>query len=95
MSRIGGNPDWVKGVSRNPAGRPKGSKHKMTQIREDWLSAYKEGGGKKLFAELIKKDLSTFFKLGVQMLPKDVNLDVDGKIEVCWIGEDNDPVQTP
>lgn len=86
---------WVKGVSGNPRGRPKGSKNKFSQIREDWLAAYHKGGGEKLFSKLIQDDLITFMKLGVQMLPKDMNVDVDGKIEVCWIGEDNNSVQTP
>lgn len=86
---------WVKGVSGNKNGRPVGSKNKFTKIREDWLAAYEDGGGKALFAKLIKTDLVTFMKLGVQMLPKDVSVDVDGKIEVCWIGEDSHTVQAP
>ena len=86
---------WVKGVSGNKAGRPVGSKNKFSKIREDWLAAYEDGGGKALFTKLIKKDLITFMKLGVQMLPKDVAVDIDGIIEVSWIGEDSNSVQTP
>jgi hypothetical protein len=89
------NPNWVKGVSGNPVGRPKGTKNKFTKIRDDWLKAYELGGGVKLFSQLIKDDLSTFMKLGVQMFPKEMDVNLDGKIEVSWIGEDNDPVQTP
>lgn len=29
-----GNPNWSKGVSQNPAGRPKGAKNKTTILRE-------------------------------------------------------------
>jgi hypothetical protein len=86
---------WVKGVSGNPRGRPKGSHNKLFQIRADWLVAYQKGGGVALFEKLIKDDLSTFIKLGVQMLPKEMDVEVDGRLEVCWIGESNDPVQTP
>lgn len=78
----------------NPNGRPKGSKNKLTEIKADWMKAYKKGGGAKLFGELIKKDLPMFLKLGISMLPKDVSMDVDGKIEVSWIGEDSNSVQT-
>jgi hypothetical protein len=92
-----GNPntEWVKGVSGNPRGRPKGSKNKLFQIRTDWLAAYQKGGGVALFEKLIVEDLSTFIKLGVSMLPKEMDVEVDGKLEVSWIGESNDPVQTP
>jgi hypothetical protein len=86
---------WYKGVSGNPRGRPKGSKNKFTQIREDWLKAYRKGGGVKYWRELAKVDLASYMKLGVSMLPKDFNMDVAGKIEVCWLGEDSHPVQTP
>ena len=86
---------FISGKSGNPRGRPKGSKNKFSKIREDWLAAYNSGGGVKLFKQLIKSDLATFMKLGVQLMPKDFDVQVDGRIEVCWIGEDNDPVQTP
>jgi hypothetical protein len=32
--RKGGNPDWKKGISANPAGKPKGTKNKLTIYRE-------------------------------------------------------------
>ena len=83
---------FVKGQSGNPRGRPKGSKNKFSKIREDWLAAYKSNGGQALFDKLIKEDLPTFMKLGFQMMPKDMNIDVDGRTEVCWIGESNDTV---
>jgi hypothetical protein len=86
---------WVKGVSGNPRGRPKGSKNKFSKIREDWLAAYHKGGGVKFWKELAKVDLATYMKLGVSMLPKDFNVDVDGKIEVSWLGEDSHTLQTP
>lgn len=83
---------WVKGVSGNPRGRPKGSRNKFGKIRDDWLVAYHKGGGVALFEKLIRDDLSTFMKLGFSMMPKDFNVEVDGRIEVCWIGEDHNPV---
>ena len=59
------------------------------------MKAYRAGGGVKYWRELAKVDLSSYMKLGVSMLPKDFNVDVDGKIEVCWLGEDSHSVQTP
>jgi len=85
---------WYKGVSGNPRGRPKGSKNKFSKIREDWLKAYQKNGGVKLFSKLIKDDLPTFMKIGVQMFPKEMDVSLDGKVEVCWLGEDSNPVQT-
>ena len=32
--RTGGNPGWTKGQSGNPAGKPKGTKNKLTLLRE-------------------------------------------------------------
>jgi len=95
MALIGGNPSWSKGKSANPKGRPKGSKNKFTAIREDWLKAYHSGGGVKYWKELAKVDLAMFMRLGVSMLPKDFDMDVRGKIEVCWIGEDSNSIPTP
>lgn len=86
---------FTKGISGNPLGRGRGSKNKFSKIKEDWLKAYNRGGGVKLFSRLIKEDLPTFFKIGVSWLPKEVNLDVDGRLVVKWLDEnDQDTVQT-
>lgn len=86
---------FKKGQSGNPKGKVKGQVGKITQLKQDWMKAYVEGGSAKLWKRLIQTDVTTFLKLGVQMLPKELQADIQGKIEVSWIGEDNDPVQTP
>jgi len=70
------------GKSGNPPGRPKGSVNKFTKIREDWLKAYQLGGGVKLFSRLIKEDLSMFMRLGVSMLPKEIDAEIHGNLVV-------------
>ena len=78
--------------SANPRGRPKGAKNKISKIREDWLKAYNAGGGIKLWKQLIKEDLPLFMKIGASMLPKEVEADIHGKLEVSWIAESDHTV---
>ena len=80
------------GVSGNPKGREKGSKNKFSEVREGWLKAYYAGGGYKLWLKLQKEDLALYLKIGASMLPKEVDAEVHGLLEVSWIGEDNNSV---
>ena len=95
MSNPRPNNHWTKGVSGNPVGRPKGSKNKLHSMKDDWFTAYSKGGGVKYWEKLAKEDLGMFLKIGASFLPKEVEAQVDGRIEVCWIGEDSNPIQTP
>lgn len=70
------------GKSGNKGGRPKGSKNKFSKIREDWLAAYRAGGGIKLWKKLAKDDLALFMKIGASMLPKDLDIDLRGELKV-------------
>lgn len=73
---------FTDGKSGNPRGRPVGSKNKFSKIREDWLKAFYKGGGTKLFMKLQKEDLGAFLKLGVMMLPKEVEAEIKGKFTI-------------
>jgi hypothetical protein len=68
---------WKKGVSGNPAGRPKGSKSK---IAADYIEAlhddFAEHKGESI-ARLRKDDLPTYMKLVAQLLPKEFEISVN------------------
>lgn len=70
------------GVSGNPSGRPKGIPNKFSKIKADWLKAYKKGGGVAYWEKLAVEDLPSFMKLGVSMLPKEINADLSGDLIV-------------
>lgn len=80
-------------MSGNPAGRPKGHPNKFAKLKSDWLKAYEDGGGVALFSIMIEKDLVTFLKLGVSMLPKEIEAQVNGNltVKVVKFAGDNDP----
>ena len=56
------------GQSGNPAGKPKGSKHKFTQLRDDWIAAYQKKGGPEWLMAL-PDDL--YIRIGQHVIPKD------------------------
>lgn len=72
---------FVKGKSGNPSGLPKGYRHASTKIKEQFLTAFSMSGGLKALVEWIEKKDSNrkeFYKMVIQLLPKDLNLDGDG-----------------
>jgi hypothetical protein len=72
-----GNPNWVKGVSANPAGRKKGSKNKLS---EDFVAAlhadFSEHGSAAIVATRTERP-NEYLKIIASILPKDVNLNVN------------------
>ncbi len=69
------------------AGRRKGTPNKFTTLKQAFINAYnsKEMGGEKGMTEAFSKNPFTkreFYKLISKMLPSNVEMDVDGKIDV-------------
>jgi len=67
---------WEKGQSGNPNGRPRGSKNKFTHLRDEFLTAFDEIGGRKALVKWAQSNPDIFYKLVVQMLPKERTVDM-------------------
>jgi len=74
---------WVKGQSGNPAGRPKGSKHKLqTNFWNDLQRTWKERGVDAL-RWVAENDPSTFVRVCVSLMSKEENAkQIEHAIEV-------------
>jgi hypothetical protein len=79
-----GNPNLVPGVSGNPNGRPKGSKNEFTTLKEAFIEAFKEIGGKDALVQFYKNNRrgnkKAMLQMIANMLPKDIQVSgADGK----------------
>ena len=71
---------FVKGTSGNPAGRPKGSRHKLTEsFLKDIVAAWELHGAKAL-EMLAANDQATFVKVAASLMPKQVEAEVEHTI---------------
>lgn len=71
---------WVKGQSGNPDGRPKGSSNGFTEMRGKFMEVFQQLGGTdglKAWVEKDPKNQDTFYRLIVQLVPKESNVTLD------------------
>jgi hypothetical protein len=83
----------VNGV-RTPAGRPKGVRNKLTNLRDSVLEAFDQVGGTEYLARLAngtQSDRAAFVGLVSKVLPTQINANVEGGIQVqlSWLGQRN------
>lgn len=76
---------------RTPAGRPKGVRNKLTNLRDAVLEAFDRVGGAEYLvrlAEGTQSDRAAFVSLMNKVLPTQINQSVDGgiKLELSWLG---------
>ena len=77
-----------------PAGRPKGVRNKLTNLRDAVLEAFDEVGGTAYLARLAngtQSDRAAFVGLVSKVLPTQINANVEGGIQVqlSWLGGRN------
>ena len=91
----GGKPvAYGNGGVRTPAGRPKGVRNKLTNLRDAVLEAFDQVGGTQYLARLAngtQSDRAAFVGLVSKVLPTQINANVEGGIQVqlSWLGQRN------
>src|SRR5437899_5950404 len=75
-------PAWKAGESGNPAGRPKGSRNKLSEgVLRDFCALWDASGFDKL-VKVAKDDPSTFVRLAVSLIPKQLEVEAASAIYV-------------
>ena len=77
---------FQKGVSGNPGGMKKGTKHNATLIKEAFFQAFDDIGGIDALAEWAKKSRNQkdFYKILASLLPKDLDLNIPDETLKAW-----------
>jgi hypothetical protein len=57
-------------------GRPKGAKGKYTSLKNEFVNAFLEGGGRRQLSYLLREMPPEFFRLMVALQPREVEADV-------------------
>ena len=70
------------GQSGNPSGRPKGSRNKLSQAVIDAWCADVAEHGPDVIRRLREDDPATYARVSASLVPKNLELDVDGTLGV-------------
>ena len=74
-------PPWQPGQSGNPAGRPRGSRNRLSESFLCDFHAVWEQEGLEAIRRVARNDPSTFVRVAASLLPHDINLNVDVNAE--------------
>ena len=77
-------PHHSRQQSGNPAGRPLGARHKITEAIIQDISGAWQTQGPQVLNRLAVEDPATFAKLAVGPVPKDVLLSINAKLPAAW-----------
>jgi hypothetical protein len=69
-----GNPNWIKGVSANPVGRPKGSKHKITELARSIVAEDFAEHGRATLARVRLTDPVAYLQIVLKFVPRELIL---------------------
>lgn len=65
------------GHSGNPGGRPSGAVNRFTKLKEEFLAAFDEMGGRRALVEWGKANPRDFYGLLVRLMPRETHLDAE------------------
>jgi len=80
------------GESGNPAGKPKGTKHKFTSLKHMFLNVSERLGGENALLEFAKDNPKEFWRMLHVMLPRAVVEDIRENIRITWGSPESPPV---
>jgi hypothetical protein len=76
-------PAWQKGQSGNPAGKPKGTRNKLSATAKENIAAvFEEMGGVEGMLKWAKRNQTEFYKIYPRLLPLEVSGEDGGGITV-------------
>lgn len=91
-----GNPNWEKGKSGNPNGRPKGSKNKVTEALKIAIGEVEKEKGKGLFRHFVERGykndnvlVALIRKLVADKTQVEGNLEGDVKVKIELVDNDD------
>lgn len=74
-------PNWEKGKSGNPNGRPKGARSRLSETFLADLAEHWQANGKTALQAAYEKNPVEYVRVVASLLPKNVAVDVDVKFE--------------